>query len=729
MKRYILCITCIILIIIGIGLYQFDIAPFNLWQFDWTYEKEGTFEAVIISEKQETQYKKSYIAKIKDRNVILYISNKIKNIEIGDILKVTGEFKEPDSARNDGTFDYKLYLKTQKISGSFFAQNVQKVGINNSIIYKIKNFFNAIRRNAQNNFRTNLKEENFSLLNALVLGDKTTIGKDIVDSFRDSSLSHIIAISGTHFALITGSIIILFKKIKRKRLGQLITILVIIFYASLIVETPSVSRAAIMTSLIILSSVTHRQYSFWNAIFLSSVIEQIQNPYVIFSMSYLLSYLGAIGIVLFYKIVGKKVKSKVLTVTLSANLVLIPITLYNFNTVSLSFIISNFGASIIISPIVILGFISIFIPIKFIFIVLEILLSILNWWAKFCSSLPLSKVFLPSVSLISLILFYISLFVIRLYIIEKKRKSVYLSGLRHKFKRSTLKRIAALLIVLTILFNINYLPLKLKTTGDILINFIDVGQGDSCMIRINNKVILVDGGGLANSNSDYDIGEYVTLPYVLGQKLLELDYIIVSHFDADHVEGLMKVIEELKVKNIIISKQPKETVFYKRILAISKAKNINLIYVKTGDSFKVDSLEFLVLHPQENFIDGDDLNNNAILFKMIYNNFSMLFTGDVEKIGEDSILKNIKNKEILKSTILKVGHHGSKTSTSKEFLEAISPSYALIGVGKDNKFGHPNDEVIERLKERNIKIYRTDLCGEIKILVSKNGRIKIETKL
>ena len=720
MKRYLIGIIFIILTIIGIGLYHFDIAPFSMWNYNWDGENEGTYDALILSKNKDTKYTRSYIAEVNGKKLILYIPIELDVLNIGDIVRFEGEFKKPSKERNDGTFNYELYLKTLGISGGFYAQNIEKLGINYSLNLKIECMFETLRENVSKNFDQNLSKDNASLLKALIIGDKSNIEKDVIDYFRDSSLSHIIAISGTHFTLVTGCLIILFKRIKKKRLGQVLTIVLAVFYMFLAKSTPSIIRAGIMCISLVLSSMCKREYKFFNSLFLSSIIMQFQNPYIIFNMSYLFSFGGTLGIVLFFRFIHRRIKSTIFCMTLSANLAVMPLTMYNFNTFSLSFIVSNFGAAILISPIVILGFISGFIPFKPFYIVLDVLLKLLSIWANFCSKLPLSKIYIPKVSVISIIIFYIMLI-----IISKKWKD------KEKYLR---RKIVAIFSVFIIIFNLNYTVFSLKITKDLLINFIDVGQGDSCMIRINDKTILVDSGGTTSLDSAHDVGENITLPYVLGQKVNMLDYILISHFDADHVEGFIAILESIKVKNIILSKQPKESFFYKKVLNIAKEKNINLIYVKMGDTLNIDkNLKFIVLWPGEEFVGNEDLNNNAIVFKLEYgNSFSMLFTGDVEKIGEEKLLSNLKKFDylkILKSDILKVGHHGSKTSTTDKFLDAVSPKIALIGVGENNKFGHPNDEIIEKLKNKKIKIYRTDLSGEIKIRVRINGAIKIKTKL
>lgn len=163
--------------------------------------------------------------------------------------------------------------------------------------------------------------------------------------------------------------------------------------------------------------------------------------------------------------------------------------------------------------------------------------------------------------------------------------------------------------------------------------------------------------------------------------------------------GLLKIMEEIKVKNVVICQQGKNSENYEKYKKIINEKNIKNIVVKKGDEILVEkNLKIKILWPMEKQIQENILNNNSIVLKINYKNFSCLFTGDIEKIAEEQILNEYEGIEILKSTILKVGHHGSKTSTTQKFLEAVSPKIALIGVGKNNTFGHPNEEVIERLE-------------------------------
>lgn len=255
----------------------------------------------------------------------------------------------------------------------------------------------------------------------------------------------------------------------------------------------------------------------------------------------------------------------------------------------------------------------------------------------------------------------------------------------------------------------------------------DVGQGDcTFIVTPKNKTILIDGGG--STGSDFDVGESTLLPYILDRGYKKIDLMFISHFDQDHIGGLFTILKELKVNRVCISKQEENSQNYKKFLEIVEEKDIPVSIVKIGDKIKIEkSLYFDILWPKEEQIEENKINNNAIVMKLNYNNFSCLFTGDIEKVAEDKIVNLYKDKSVLESDILKVAHHGSKTSTTEEFLKLVNPKICLVGVGKNNLFGHPSSEVIERLEKSNVKIYRTDINGEINIIIDKRGKYKIES--
>lgn len=196
--------------------------------------------------------------------------------------------------------------------------------------------------------------------------------------------------------------------------------------------------------------------------------------------------------------------------------------------------------------------------------------------------------------------------------------------------------------------------------------------------------------------------------------------------------GILSILEEIKVEKVVITKQIEESSNYKEFIKKVKEKKLNVVMVKKGDRLKIEkNLYFNILWPGNEQIQENALNNNAMVMKMDYLMFNMLFTGDIEKIAEEKILEEYKNKEnSLQSKILKIAHHGSKTSSTKEFIEKVDPEIAVIGVGKNNLFKHPSEEVIKRLEEKNIKVYRTDENGEISFFIDNKGKIiKSKVKL
>ena len=249
-------------------------------------------------------------------------------------------------------------------------------------------------------------------------------------------------------------------------------------------------------------------------------------------------------------------------------------------------------------------------------------------------------------------------------------------------------------------------------------------SGDSTLIITPmQKKILIDGGGSLN-RENYDVGKSVLLPYLLDRNISCLDYVFISHFDTDHYGGLLYLMENVKIKTLIFLKQEKESQEYKEVMEIVNQKKIKIRTLKAGDKIELEKdIMIEVLYPtNEKF---EDQNNNSMVLKLKYGEFKMLFTGDIEQKAEKVILEQ---KIDVSATILKIAHHGSKGSTTEEFLEKVNPQIAVIGVGKNN-FGHPSREVLKRLEKYEVTTYRTDQNGEICIMVNKQGKVKISAQI
>lgn len=652
------------------------------------------------------------------------------------MIEADGEYIIPSEARNYKGFDYREYLKSKKIYGTIKNSNKNIKIIKENNINIVMKLSNNIRNYIINTSNKLLPEKTSSLLVGILIGDKSGISEEIIEDFKISNLSHMLAVSGAHTAyIILGLTFILNKSKMSKKWVHLVTILSLILFMFITNFTSSVTRACFMAIIVLGANLLYRKQDFWTSISISLLIVLVINPFSINEIGLQLSYLGTIGIILFNKNVEtllnkNKINNKIskgLSVTISAQMAIMPIMIYRFNSFSLTFFISNVLASPLLGINIILGLITIFISLvsfklaKIISLVLNLSLEILIGISEFTSKLPFSSILVktPPMLLILLIYCFILLFNYLYYIyISKTNLGLFQKRIIKLINKTNVNKFISIIIIIVILFNV-FSYSYLLIPNNLRIYFIDVGQGDSCLIITpRNKKILIDGG---EGETD------VLLSYLLDRRIKTIDYIMISHFDSDHCIGLIEVIQKLNVKNVLISKQAYFCDEYRNIAGIINSKKINVIHVKQGDVLNIDKEVSLDIFYPPQKLEYDDLNNNSIVAKLKYNKFSVLFTGDIEK-SEENILNKYTNND-LKSDVIKVAHHGSKTSSSEEFIKAVKPKIALIGVGMNNKFGHPNQEIIERLKNVNCKIYRTDEMGEIVMEVNKSGKVKIETKL
>lgn len=662
--------------------------------------------AVVIKGPSEGEYNYKYTVKArtgkyKNKKFIVYINKKNKKLlEYGDLIEIKGEYSAPEVARNYKGFDYSQYLKTLNIYGTIKVEE-SKI-INKNQLSPILISINNIKEKMIDNANRNMPKRTANLLLGILIGERDNIQEDIIESFRTANLSHILAVSGAHTSYIILGITYLISKSKTpKRIGYIITIINLLIFIIITGASYSVVRACIMAIVVIGAKICYRKENFFTSICISLIIILIQTPFAINDIGLKLSFMGTAGIVIFNKSITNffiklKIKQKIaeaLSVTFSAQLMIMPITILNFNTISLTFFISNILASPLLGIIIIFGFISIFIssilnPIsKVLFLILHIFLELLILVSKVTEKIPGSSILVKTPNILFAIVYYILILFFNYFFVIKQNPTRRF----HKkiIKIITIKNIKNAFKVIAVVFLIMLLLTRIVRiiNPTLKIYFIDVGQGDSTLIVTpKNKKILIDGGeGKTN----------VLFQYLLDRRINKIDYIIISHFDSDHCNGLIEIIEKMRVENIVMSKQSKESEEYKKILEIIKQKNIKVSSVKAEDKIIIEkNLYTKILNPAEKF-EFQDLNNNAIVAKLVYKDFSMLFTGDIEK-AEENLAKKYKNE--LKSTILKVAHHGSKTSTSEEFLKYVEPQIALIGVGENNKFGHPNQITIEKLK-------------------------------
>ena len=683
-------------------------------KYDTIYEAKGEIEehCIVIAEKEPKEYKDLYKVKIVNsknsaRNgTKLYIRvNKKANIEVGDMLLINGTYLEPDVARNERGFNYKEYLKTLEIYGTVEINHykvIKKGRINKLILYTAR-----LKEILKSNISKVIKKaENKNLLIAMILGDTEDLSEELKTDFLNSNLYHILSVSGGQVSNIIIGITILFRLLKiHKKIMDVLCIVILIEFMFLTGLTPSIIRACIMCIISLISGLIIRRYDIANSLGISLLIILINNPFAINSLSVLLSYFGFLGIIVLgsftIKEVNKVIKNNILRYILNivissvaAQIFIFPIILYIFGTISLTFIFSNLLIIPLSTVITIIGLFIMICPLQ-IFGFVEPLIELTINIVGFFSNIGISKIYCIIPNIKEIITYY----VMSLYLYYMLRRD-YIYKIKHFFRKY--KKIIVIILLLSI--GTSYIYKNIQK--DLYINFIDVGQGDSTLITTQfNKKILIDGGG-SEFGSTFDVGEKTLLPYLLKKKIHKLDYVIISHFDSDHVGGILTILEELNVKQVLIPKQVEYSENYNKFLDIIKKRNIKIKIVEEGNTINIDKNTYLdILWPEEKQIKDNVLNNNSLIVRLCYKNFKMLFTGDIEEIAEQRLLQKYENTEKLTADILKVAHHGSKSSSIAEFLEKVNPRIALIGVGKNNKFGQPNAGVLDRVNMlRNKKI-------------------------
>lgn len=690
-------------------------------------ENEEHYEKFII-EIELLNNKNNYK---KDRLLVYVKKNNEMNLEYGDKILIKGTFSEASESRNYGGYNYREYLKTEKIYGIVEIEefNIKIIQKNDISFYKY--IINQSKEIIKNQFHTFLSEEYSEICIALILGDKQNVEEEIINNFSNSNLAHVLAISGMHLTYI----ILIISRVTKyfgKSKQYIILIITIIFFCNLVGNTSSIVRATIMMILYFISKKTHRKSDSITNLSIAVLLILIENPYAIKSLSFLLSVGGTLGIILFYSYINnfldniklnsqnkiiKYFKSQI-ALSVAANIIIIPIIARIYNKISIIFLFSNPLASILLSIIMPLIFIFVFTsflcaPItKFISIILTFFIKCLLFICEISSKFNIFDLIVITPKIWTIVVYYL---IVVLFFIKCK-----VSFFDKKIIMKIIKNIVVIYFLIAVIFYvINMIEPHMH------IFFIDVGQGDSTfIITRSNKTILIDGGG-SEGSEDY-VGKNTLMPYLLDRGVKSLDYIMISHFDSDHCKGILYIMENLDVNNIIIAPQTEITENYKIFLEIVKRKNINVMLVQSGNNVKIDKYTYFeILWPGNRFIEENAINNNSIVARLIYGEFTMLFTGDIEETVEREITK----KYNMNSNILKVAHHGSKSSSSEDFIKNVNPEVALIGVGKDNKYGHPSDKTLDTLKLINTEIYRTDLCGEIYIKVSKNGMYKVNQNL
>lgn len=709
----------------------------DIKKFDNKYIDDSTvkMDVIILSHLRESDYTYKYICKSKagDKFIIYFKKKENTIFKIGDWVSINGTYNLPDVARNKGTFNYRRYLNSNNIYGTILVESYENSNGEKSFLSIVYNIQNIIH----DNFQKVLSKEYAGLLSGMLVGETTDISDKTTDNFRSSGISHLLAVSGSNVALIIAFSNLIIIKMFGKRYSDFISIVFVIFFVLISGASPSVLRAGIMAILNITANIISRKSDSITNLISSAFFILIANPLAILNVGFLLSFAGTVGILIFStemkNFISKYIKidfiSENISLNFSAQIIILPINLYFFNSISIIGFVANLFIVPVTSILTFLGILLLvitFVSIKWAKILIVLVNPILKYiivMSEFFSKFDFLNLSLPKPSPIIIIIFYLLLFLEYDNYINKKQ--IYLIRISNMSRSNLNRRIKKYVYVIFIALIVISSTIKAFPKRYVELTAIDVGQGDSfLMVSKNGTRILIDGGG--SETSDYDVGQNILMPYLLSRGYMKIDYIFVSHAHADHIDGIYTVLNNFKVKKVFISTYLKNDEKIKKLKEIATKNHVKIMNVKEGDFIKIDNIEFKILYPSEDIVDLN-INNLSMIIKAKCNNKTILFTGDAETEVEEILLKKYA-KEILNADILKVGHHGAKTSSSEAFINAVSPKMSLISVGKDNNYGHPNNGVVERLEKAG-KVLMTSKLGETNLRIYDNGKTKIKSKI
>lgn len=593
-----------------------------------------------------------------------------KKVNIGSSVIVKGKLVSPKNNTVPYLFNYKKYLYNKRVYYTLKIDSIKILNENSNPFIKLKN--RVIKH--VNSYKDS------TYLYAFILGKTELISDEVLTSYRENGISHLFALSGLHVSIFSSILLFILKKLRFKEILNYVLIFIFLLLFSFITGfSPSILRATLLFFLLSINKVFYLNIRTLDILYLVFIILVIINPFIIYNLSFILSFTAAFFLIFSSDLLkGKNYFVSLFKVSLLSYFASLPLSIYYFGYTNLLGTILNLVFVPLVSFVVF--------PLTLLTFIISKFYSILNITTNLLESLSLlfNKfkiiIYFPRINLIFV---FIYLSILMLYIKFKKKICLYL------------------IIVLLIFFKIR--PYMDNNT---YIYYIDVGQGDSILVVTPhlNKTILIDTGGIVSFNENYksNIVKNKTIPFFRRIGINKVDYLFLTHGDYDHAGEANELLSNFCVKKVFINKG-----------------NINNIEKKINNKEVLRLKNFVIDNIKVNSLNNNVFNNenddSTILLFNIYD-YKFLFMGDASIKTEEYLLNNYILPNV---DILKVGHHGSYTSTSTDFINVIKPKYSVISVGENNMYKHPNKSVLDILD--NTKLFRTDVDGTIEVKISKKG--------
>ncbi len=702
--------------------------------------QKTTLEGIVTEAVERTEFGARVVV---DGKILLSFPF-VPDLERGDRVRFQTRLKLPKRYQNPGAFDYRRYLERQGILLTGFVGESGKMEI------LVRSHprgvtIDRLRKGITGLLRRSLPPSEAGFLNALLVGDRSGIDPEIWDHFQRTGTVHLIAISGQHLGIVGLVFFALFlwilKRSERlmltlsvKKTSLLLSLIPVIFYTRLAGSPPSAQRAMILAVFIALVPFVRREVDWLSALAVAAIGISLFDPSAPFSASFQLSFLAVLGIFFFRRKgggmsegfgeqggdppqVGGQTRAKpgdipppslhkifnylrqAFWMTLGATLFTAPLVAYQFHRISLSGIITNLWAIPFVGFLLIFAFGSLFISLIFPPIGSPLIFLLGKTTALFLFAIALSSRFSWVISFYptetEFFLSMTAVFLLAFLLVRPQRWRMALAGI-------------ALLGGIWILFSVWPVEKSLEVT------FLDVGQGDSALlVTPSGKTLLIDAGGFLIPGAEpprFDMGREVVVPYLKRRGIKKIDAILLSHPHPDHYGGLAEVVRTFPIGEFWWNGQTFPHESFDELLRLLQEKGTTKTLLREGDHFTWEGIGVEVFYPRE-VLRSRNINDNSLVVRLSQGEARFLFTGDIEKVGEETL--SVFQKGEIAATVLKIPHHASRTSSSVPFIDAVRPEYAVASLGDGNPFGFPHPGILEKYERRNVKVFRTDRHGAI----------------
>lgn len=670
-------------------------------------------------------------------------TEKIPNVKIGNIIKVMGKLRQFEEAANKGNFDSKKYYLSLGFYGKIEAGTIEVInsdysGIRQGLYEMRMEIIERLEKLCSDNkgIFSIINNKN-GIIGAIILGDKTDLDSDIKELYSVSGIAHILAISGLHISFIGMAIYRLLRRRFRFLFSAAVSIPVVLSFGIMSGFGISTIRAIIMFILKIIGEVLGRKYDAITAISLAGLVLLVQNPFVVCNSGFQMSFGAIIAIVLILPIVEEILNTdnkiiKVISANFTISLVMNPILAWNYYELPTFSFLLNIVVVPLMSVVIVSSIVGIFcscIMFGFGKVVIFPGCGILELYTFLCNIINKSSVasIVVGQPKVTIIIVYYAILLVVLFGLKnirtkytraekerniiKKETGLVLEKKAKKERRIKGQNVKLRLACIVGFLLLNCLIYYIPNPG-FYITFINVGQGDGILIHGDNGTkVMVDGG----STSEKQVAKNCIVPYLKAEGIGTIDYSIITHTDKDHISGILEILENnnsnrIRIKNLVMPDINMKDDTYNELIEKAKLKKINVLYIKKGDTLSLGKTKIKCIYP-ETTTTASDKNDYCTVLSVKNKTSKILLTGDISKEIEEKIKDDIEENY----TVLKVAHHGSNYSSSEKFLKKVNPKYSIISVGKNNSYGHPGNETMERLRKQGGVIYRTDEKGGITI--------------